>query len=456
MQVSRPRLPSQAGSSRSWGLVVGLMTWWATAAQAQSLQALYQAAKSYDATYLSAQAQARSAQYKSAQASALRLPTVGLSADAERTHVNLPPLQIGPITYENPAYNTQKQVALQARQPVFNKGNEAQITEAQRSLSVAQADLEKASQDLMVRVAQAYFDVLAAQDALATARANHKAIREQLAAAKRNFEVGNATVTDSREAQARSDLADSQEIAASNDLRIKLMALESLVGQRGILPKPLDTNQPLPPVTPGDAEQWVTLSENAPDVRKAELAQQIAQLEIDNAKAGHLPTVDLVGTFARVNNSTATLTQPSGSFNNSSVSVEFNMPLFSGFSVQNRIKETEALEEKAGYDLEAARRGLAQAVRTAYYNVESGLAQVHALEAAESSSKLALEATELGYRVGVRVNIDVLNAQTQVYNTLRDLDKARYDVLMGQLKLRQLAGVLKESDIDWVSRLLVK
>jgi len=158
-----------------------------------------------------------------------------------------------------------------------------------------------------------------------------------------------------------------------------------------------------------------------------------------------------------VNNSTATsVGQVPGPTKNASIGVELNLPLFTGFAVQNRIKETVALDEKAGHDLDAARRGIAQAVRTAYYGVESGLAQVDALQAAESSTKLALEATQLGYRVGVRVNIDVLNAQTQLYNTQHDLAKARYDVLMGELKLRQLAGTLREEDLAAVSRLLVK
>lgn len=425
-------------------------------AYAQSLEELYNAAKDYDASYLSARAQAQSAQYKSAQADSKRLPTVGLSASAARTHSDVPSTQFGPYTIQTPSGNTQKQVALQAKQPLFNLGNKAQISEAERSLIIAQADLDKAAQDLIVRVAQAYFDVLSAQDALATAQANHKAITEQLASAKRNFEVGNATITDSREAQARADLASAQEIAANNDLRVKLLALEELVGRRGVMPKPLNTAKPLPSVSPSGAETWVALSQSAPDVRKAELAAEIAKLEIDNAKAGRMPTVDLVGSYAHINNSTGSMVQPAGSFNNASLSVELNLPLFTGFAVQNRIRETQALEEKAGYDVEAAKRGTAQAVRATYYGVESGLAQVHALEAAEASSKLALEATELGYRVGVRVNIDVLNAQTQLYTTQHDLAKARYDVIMGGLKLRQLAGTLRDEDLTATSRLLVK
>jgi outer membrane protein len=146
----------------------------------------------------------------------------------------------------------------------------------------------------------------------------------------------------------------------------------------------------------------------------------------------------------------------SGPVTQSSIGVTLKLPLFAGFSVQNRVKETLLLEEQSRNNLEAARRSVAQATRQAYFGVESGQAQVKALEAAESSSQLALEATQLGYKVGVRVNLDVLNAQTQLFTTRRDLAKARYDVLVGSLKLRQAAGTLKPDDVLTVNRLLAK
>jgi outer membrane protein len=145
-----------------------------------------------------------------------------------------------------------------------------------------------------------------------------------------------------------------------------------------------------------------------------------------------------------------------GTTTSASVGVQLTWPLYTGGQVQNRIKETLSLEEKARDDLEAARRGVAQGTRVAFFGVKSGLAQVRALEAAESSTKLALEATQLGYKVGVRVNLDVLNSQSQLYTTQRDLAKARYDVILGGLKLRQAAGQLAPGDIEAVSRLLAK
>ena len=145
-----------------------------------------------------------------------------------------------------------------------------------------------------------------------------------------------------------------------------------------------------------------------------------------------------------------------GATTTASVGVQMVWPLFTGGAVQNRIRETLALEEKSRSDLEGARRGVAQATRVAFFGVQSGLAQVKALEAAETSTKLALEATQLGYRVGVRVNLDVLNAQTQLFTTQRDLAKARYDVLVGSLRLRQASGQLLPTDVDRVNRLLAQ
>ncbi|WP_019559275.1 TolC family outer membrane protein [Caldimonas manganoxidans] len=436
--------------SRLRPFVLGLSLVWTFPAGAQSLVEIYEAARQYDATYLAARAQAESARFRAAQAGALRLPTVGLGASSTRTEA-YPAL--GPDVS-----GTAHQLALQARQPLFNRTNAVSIDQADKALDISRADLIQAEQDLIVRVAQAYFDVLAAQDALNTARANKTAIAEQLASARRNFEVGTATITDTREAQARFDLASAQELAAENTLRTRQLALDQLVGRQGVTPKPLATPVVLPSVEPADPEAWVARALDAPAVRRAALAYEIARLETDKARAGHLPTVDLVGSLARNRNngSLYEAQRTAGNSSTASVGVQFNLPLFAGFAVQNRVKETLSLEEKARNDLEAVRRGVTLGTRQAYLGVLSLQAQVQALEAAEASSKLALEATQTGYRVGVRVNLDVLNAQTQLFSTQRDLARARYDVLLGHLRLRQAAGVLSPDDLASINDLLAR
>jgi len=206
-------------------------------------------------------------------------------------------------------------------------------------------------------------------------------------------------------------------------------------------------------------------SDQAPNVRKARLAHDVAKLETDKARAGHLPTVDLAATYGKghikMTGTSFTTFGPtavdsSGPSTQSTIGLTLKLPLFTGGSIQNRVKETLLLEEQSRNNLEAARRTVAQATRQAYFGLESLHAQVKALEAAESSSQLALEATQLGYKVGVRVNLDVLNAQSQLFSTRRDLAKARYDVLVGSLKLRQAAGVLKPDDVQSVNQLLSK
>ncbi|WAC72121.1 TolC family outer membrane protein [Roseateles sp. SL47] len=423
----------------------------AGAVRAQSLQEVYEAARTYDATYLAARAVAESAQYQLGQSEALNRPTVGLGASATRTETD-PPSKVSRDRYGN----TVSTVGLSASYALFNRSNSVTIEQSRKNVEVAQADLDTAEQDLIIRIATAYFDVLAAKDALSTSQSNKAAIAEQLASAKRNFEVGTATITDTREAQARYDLATAQELAADNDLRVKQVTLDQLVGRVGVQPRPLATPVVLPPVTPTTVDSWVSTAESGhPSIRKAQLGLDVARLEIDKAKAARLPTVDLTGSYG-AQRQTGTGLSYTGNLTNATAAVALNVPIYSGGAITNRIRETVALEEKSRNDLDYARRSVEENTKRAFFGVQSLLAQVKAYEAAESSTKLALEATQLGYKVGVRVNLDVLNAQTQLYTTQRDLAKARYDVLVNSLKLRQASGQLRPEDVTAINGLLAR
>lgn len=426
-------------------------------AQAESLQELYDAARAYDASYLAARALADTAQYKLDQAQGLARPQIGLggSVQAQQAHS---PSGVSPV---NPVKSLTSQVGVSGSMAVYNPANSATIEQARRGLGVYGADLESAEQDLIVRVAQAYFDVLAAQDSLGTAQAAKKAIGEQLASAKRNFEVGTATITDTREAQARYDLATAQEIGADNDLRTKKVVLDQIVGRRGVNPNPLIQPVALPALPSPDMESWTARVDEHPLVRKARLGLEIAGLEYKKARATNGVTMDLNGNVgvSNVNNNLSaygSALSGEGTSRAGTLTLSINYPLYSGGALTAREKETAKLEEKARDDLEFARRSVDQGTRSAFLGVQSLTAQVKALEAAESSSKLALEATQLGYKVGVRVNIDVLNAQTQLFTTQRDLAKARYDTLVTGLKLRQANGTLRPDDISAINTLLVK
>jgi outer membrane protein len=416
-------------------------------AAAQSLLELYEAAHSYDATYLSARALADSATYRVEQTRALMRPSASISGSGSRVQTN-------PTDGSNFGSNSTG-VAINGRQPLFNRGNTATIAQSERTLESSLADLDSAEQDLMLRVSQAYFDVLGAQDTLQTTRANKTAIAEQLASAKRNFEVGTATITDTREAQARFDLATAQEIAADNDLVTKRIALDQLVGRSNIKPRDLAVPVVLPPTAATPVEDLVSRAvEEHPNVRRAQVAYDVALLETEKARAQGLPTLDAIASLQAGRGTVAS--EITGSNTGASIGLQFNYPLYAGGAIQNRIKETIVLEERSRNDLEAARRTVTQSIRQAYYTLQSGVAQAKALEAAEASSQLALEATQLGYRVGIRVNVDVLNAQSQLYQTRRDLARARYDLLLNTLRLRQASGRLTPSDILTIDRLLSK
>ena len=419
---------------------------------AQSLMALVESARSYDAPWQSAKAQLDAATSRADQARAGLLPSAALSAGLSRANTS-----ISAPTADRSL--TTQTVGINATQPLYRPANRITLQQGLRGVDVAQAQLDGVTQDLLVRVSQGYFDVLAAQDTLAFVQAQKAAVSEQLAAAKRNFEVGTSTVTDSREAQARYDLVVAQEIAADNDLRVKKLALDQLVGRTGTQPVPLAQPLQLPTVQPGDVATWVQQAQDAqPLVRQASIALDVAQLETKKAQTGHLPTVDLQAGYNIQRSPNGTVSAPgiNSRTNSASVGVALNVPLFAGFAVQNRVKETLALEEKARADLENLRRTVAQSTRAAFYGVQSGQGQVKALEAAEASSQSALEANQLGYQVGVRINIDVLNAQSQLYQTKRDLAQARYNVLLGTLKLRQAAGTLQEADVQAIDALLAK
>ena len=435
-------------------LVASLATAFAaTSAQAQSLQELYDAARGYDAGFISAKSQFEANLAKANQSLGGILPNIALSASASRTDFSVRP--DGQSTATSRMFGTGT-AAVTLTQPLYRPAAWAAYRQGGQQLQQAAAQYEVAEQDLLVRVSQAYFDVLTSEDSLAFVKAQKQAVGEQLASAKRNFEVGTATITGVRDAQARFDLTTAQEIAAENDLRIKRLALDLVVGLQNAKPKRLASNSKLVEPPKESVDAWVSQSEAAsPAVKQATLAYEVARLEVDKANAGHKPTLDAQISYAGTRNVNGNAVSPIGShIFNPSAAVVLNVPLFAGLTTTYRVREAAALEKKAQSDLEAAKRNTAQATRTAYFGLIAGLSQVKAYEAAEASSQSALDANKLGYSVGVNINIDVLNSQSQLYQTKRDLAKARYDVLVGNLKLRQAAGTLTPQDLAPINSLL--
>ena len=415
----------------------------APTAQAQSLVDLYAAARDFDASYQSAKAQNDANLYKADQAMALVLPKVGINATWSAG-----------LAQDDRGFNNNS-MTLDASQGLYRPADDASYAQSRKAVQQAASALQTAEQELILRLSQAYFDVLASTDSLEFVKAQKVAVQEQLAAAKRNFEVGTSTITDAREAQARFDLVLAQEIAAENDLRVKTLALAQLVGKSDVKPLAVAPDFNLSQFSPADMNEWLTVGQTEhPVIRQLNLALEVARLETQKANAANRPTVDLVARYQATTNNGSVASSLFAGSNAYTVGFNINMPLFSGYSIQNRVKETLSLEDKARADLEAAQRNVAQSTRAAFMGVDSALGQVRAYQAAAISSQSALDANKLGYQVGVRINIDVLNSQSQLYDTKAKLSKARYDVLVGNLKLRQASGILKAADLQAINALL--
>ncbi len=405
----------------------------------------------FDATFLAAQKQAEAAATRWGQGLGGLLPAATASASRSRAELDV----VAEPSAGYPRRYTNTYVAT-LTQPIFRLDRIANFQQERERSRAGEANFGQARIDALLRVTQAYFDVLVAQDSLTSVDAERKAIGEQLESAKRNFEVGTATITDQQEAQARFDLATAKQIAARNELDVKRNSLVQLVGRP--LPKELSglrDNVTLKTPEPLDIARWVDQARGANLRVQAGLSTaEIAKSEVTRTiSADNLPSVDLVARRTRTDPYRGTTT-PFDRADNDTVSLEMTLPLFNGGTAIHRAREVIALRDKASFDLENERRVAEQSARTSFLNVLAGLSQVKAFEAAEKSSRLALESNLLGYEVGVRINIDVLNAQQQLFTTQRDLSKARYDTLLNSLRLKSAVGSLSEADIDEINSLL--
>jgi len=423
---------------------------------AEDLLQVYRDARGYDAQYAAARHALEAGREKLPQGRALALPALNLSGITLYTDLdsNSRNPAIAPSferDFRSNAY------LLSFSQPLYREQNSLQYSQAEFQVKQAEASFGQVGQDLIVRVAQSYFDVLAAQDSLAFIRAQKSAIAEQLAQARRNFEVGAATVADTHEAKARFDLSAAQEIAAQNDLVNKRRALKQLTGKEYAGLKPLRAQMKLAPPNPASMENWVDLAEKRSfPVLIQEALIEIASLEVKRNRAANYPTLDLVVTHGQTSLSGSTFSSAGALQTASTIGLQFAVPLYAGGALRSKEREAAANHEKLKQDLENARRSSEFSSGQSYLAVINGIAQVAALEQALLSSQSALDSTKLGYKVGVRINIDVLNAQQQLFSTERDLALARYNTINSQLRLKAAAGALREEDLDEVNRALAQ
>ena len=394
------------------------------------------------------------------------------------------------IKYNNRQANTPMdktydvtQWTVQLTQPLFNWAAFEKFRAFNAQDGINEVVFAQAQQDLVIRVSQAYFDVLAAQDNLDLYKNKKRLIKEQYEQAKRNFEIGTATIVDSIESQSRYDLATAQEIQAQTDLSNKISALELIVGQKLQAILPVAQNAKIgmivdgrkikipkggkaEPVSPEKAaelnlptgqsmEDWIRQSEEVNyNVLANKLGVDAAKANLSSARAGHLPSVNFVGSFQNLNQTGSLLSQFPANYNVTQYGLQVNVPIFAGGYTQSVVRQSAGLLQQAEANFELAKRTSALQAKQAFLGFTSGLAQVKAYETAEQSALSSLKSNSLGYDVGVRINIDVLNAQDQLFTTRAGLYKARYDAIMNGLKLKSAAAVLSDEDLRSVNALL--
>jgi outer membrane protein len=427
--------------------------------RAADLLETFHAAQANDPVFAAARATQQAGLEKFPQGRSLLMPTINFTANTTFNDLttNYRP-ELPPLLSNNTIQYNSNGYGLTLVQPLFRAQNWLAYSESELQAMQAGLQFQIAEQDLILRVAQAYFDVLIAQDSVGLVNAQKIAISEQLEQAKRNFEVGSATITDTLEAQARYDLTGAQEIAAQNDLEIKRSALQQLTNATPNDLKPLGKEFKLESPQPAEVGKWLDSAQLTNlQLAIAKAGAEIAEKDVARNRSGHYPTVDLVANYIQNNSSASSFGGNLGlaSYNTSkSVGLQLNVPLFQGGAVSSKLREAEANRERAKQEQENASRNAEYQTRQAYLGVVSGIARVQALQQALASSVSVLEASKLGHEVGVRTNLDVLNAQQQLFSTRRDLYQAQYNYLLSELRLKQALGSLGEEDLGRVNQAL--
>jgi outer membrane protein len=421
----------------------------------QNLLSLYKLAKQKDPSFQAAAAQLQADLETENQAFSVLLPHINLGARIEKQENTYDAFGMSIDASRNPGT-----YSLVLNQALFRPQAWENYKQSQLSQEVAKLNFQLAEQDLILRLTRTYFDLLTAHDDLASIRDQKAAITERLALAKANFEVGSATITDQQEAQARFDLAVAQELAAENQLAQRKLLLETIVGLPVNELATLAPNTQLGTPTPNRADAWAEQARNNnPRAQQARLAKLIAQSESNKAKYGHLPTLDLTAQMVETEQQIfdGNTGRPFDlGVDSTTIGLVMNLPIFSGGATQSQIRQQAALLEKAINNVELANRNAAQAAKSAFLGVQTSLAQVKALETALLSSTLSLQSNKTAYEVGIRINVDVLNAQQQLNATQRDLSKAKYASLINMLELQAVAGQLNAESLQTINQLLVQ
>ncbi|WP_303902569.1 TolC family outer membrane protein [Thiohalomonas denitrificans] len=429
--------------------VLGLLAA-ATPAPGTDLWQVYQIATESDPQLAAAAAGFQAAREVRPQSRAALLPQVNAGANLSRIDSEILESNVGDTgstDYNSTSYS------LTLSQALFRYGSWIQYQQSDSLIRQAEAQYGSAQQGLALRVSQAYFNVLAARDALEFARAEQRATQQQLRQTEQRFEVGLSAITDVHEARAGYDAAVAQEIGARNQLDVAQEALREITGLSFESLAPLQDDIPLVAPEPTDIDAWVeTATDRNLELLAAAAATKVADQEIRNQRAGYYPTVDLEAQHSRSDNTDAPLFGRDEESN--TISLQLSVPLYQGGFTSSRVREAHALYNQARQQLEQQRRSTISQTRQAYLNVVAGISQVRAREQAVESAQTALEATQAGFEVGTRTAVDVLNGQRELFRAKRDYAQSRYDYILSTLNLKQAAGTLIPEDIKAINEWL--
>ena len=420
----------------------------------QSLLDIYHQAMAHDPTLASALSANKAAQEIIEQGKALYRPTVNFNADASTSRTDIRYLN-GAVPPGNSSFENYK-AAVEARQPIYRKQNLVQMDQTKTQVSQADKQYHLSQQDLILRSTQAYFDVLIAQDKIELIGAQKTAILSQLDQAKATFEVGTATITDVNEAQARFDLIVAQEIAAVNEYEIAKRSVEAITGE---MPSKLATVKSNIQVAALNQtmQDWQQVAvQNNLNIQIQQDALKLAEQEVERANAGHLPTLDAVASISdSYSNGSPSVFSTGNDLKSATIGLQLQVPLYAGGAISSRARQAVLNKQKAQDDLDIARRQTDLETQRAYLNLSTTIAQVKALDQALISSQSQLDSTKLGYEVGVRTSVDVLNAQQQLFSAKRDLLQARYNYLVNIIRLKAASGLVSEPDLQDINQQLV-
>ena len=433
----------------------GLASCVMAAPDVMDLRQVYQAALEQDSTMRAARAAADSGRERLPQAKSQLMPTINASAGRNTNDLNTtaPNILGTPVTTNDKYFSDNR--AVQLRQPLMNMQRWLQFEQAKSMVNEAEATLDREYQNLVVRVAGAYFEALMADEQLDLVLAQKATYTALVDAAKKGLAAGSGTRTDIDDAQSRLDMASAQELEARQNQDLTRRQLEMLVNQpvAGIAKLNVAALKLVGP-QPASLTEWTAKAEqNSPEIKALQARLDTARREVSKAQAGHLPTLDAVAQWS--NSGSENITRINSRYETKSVGLQLTVPVFSGGYVNSTIRQAVAEQTRAEESLEALRRDLGVRVHKEYRGVSEGVMRVRALEQAVRSAEQMMKSTQMSLKAGSRTQLDVLNAQQQYTLALRDLAQARYVYLMSKVKLAALVGDDTVASVDDVNASLI-